>query len=324
MMRRRDLLATLPVLAAFPRRARAADQLSLLLDWFINPNHAPIVVAGQIGAFERRGLAVNLVQPADPTMPPRLVAAGHGDIAVSYQAVLYRQVANGLPLLRIGALQDRMLVSLAAIKSRGVSRIADLKGRRVGYNEVGGDATLAWIDTILHTAGLALTDVALVNVGTALTTSLLTGRVDAVTIVRNFEAFEIEDKGQTPVIFNYEDYGVPQVDGFIYVIARDRAQDPRFPRFLDAVREGTAYLRAHPDEAWKLFVKAYPDLDNALNRRAWNYTLPYFAADPASFDRHKYEVFGQYLVDHHILAKAPAVADYAITLASPPAQAKQG
>ena len=32
-------------------RAEAADKLTLMLDWFVNPDHAPIIVAAQKGFF---------------------------------------------------------------------------------------------------------------------------------------------------------------------------------------------------------------------------------------------------------------------------------
>ena len=90
------------------RPAAAADSLTVLLDWSVNPNHGPLIVAQEIGAFRRAGLDVHFVQPADPTMPPRLIAAGHGDIALDYQAQLCQQVANGLPLMRIGVVIDTL------------------------------------------------------------------------------------------------------------------------------------------------------------------------------------------------------------------------
>ncbi len=316
-MKRRRLLVAAPSLL-LPRRAAATDRLSVLLDWFINPNHAPLVVAEQIGAFARQGLAVSLIQPADPSMPPRLVAAGHGDVAISYQVTLYREVLGGLPILRIGTLQDRSLTSLCVLKSGGIATLAGLKGKRLGYNNVGGDDTLAAIDTMLRTANLSLSDLSLVDVGTALTTSLLTHRVDAVPMLRNFEAFEIADLGQVPVCFDFGAYGVPASDGFVFEVQRDRAGDPRFPRFLEAVREGTVYLKAHPAEAWHLFLRAYPDLDDRLNEQAWNYTLPYFADDPAALDEKKYRDYAAFLYEHKIIRRIPAVSSYALKLAYPP------
>ena len=120
------------------RPAAAADSLTVLLDWSVNPNHGPLIVAQEIGAFRRAGLDVHFVQPADPTMPPRLIAAGHGDIALDYQAQLCQQVANGLPLMRIGVVIDKPLLTLVTLKSDRIASLADLKGRRIGYNEVGG------------------------------------------------------------------------------------------------------------------------------------------------------------------------------------------
>ena len=322
-MNRRRFLATVPTslaasLAFGGPSAAAGDNLSVLLDWFVNPDHAPLVIAQQIGAFGRQGLSVNLVQPADPTMPPRLVAAGHGDIAVGYQTLLYRQVLGGLPILRIGALQDRSLVSLCILKSSGMKSVSDLKGKRIAYNDVGGDVFLACVSIMLRSAGLSLGDVSTVNVGTALTTSLLTGRVDATPVVRNFEPFEISQRGETPILFDLENYGVPKSDGFVFEVQSDRAGDPRFPRFLAAIREATAYIKAKPDQAWVLFLKAYPDLDDTLNKQAWTYTVPYFASDPAALDQPKYQAFADFLVAQKVIARSPPVTSYARQLAYSP------
>jgi putative hydroxymethylpyrimidine transport system substrate-binding protein len=295
-----------------PGLAHATEKLTVLLDWFVNPNHATLIVAQQIGAFTRAGLDVNLVQPADPAMPPRLVAAGHADIAISYQPMLYQQVAKGLPLVRIGALIDKSLETLETLHGYGITKIADLKGKRIGTNEITGVVNVPEIATMLATAHLTLADVTLVNVGTALTTSLLTHQVDAVGVDRNFEHFELIEKGASPIGFDYQDYGVPEFDDLIIEVNRASLSDPRFPRFLSALREGATYLKAHPDQAWQLFIQAYPDLDNALNRAAWNFSIPYFAADPAELDQAKYERFQNYLIQVGVLKAALPIASYAV------------
>ena len=73
-MTRLALIVTLFFLAAMP--AGAAERLTVLLDWFVNPDHAALVIAKERGMFEEAGLDVSLVPPADPSAPPRLVAAG--------------------------------------------------------------------------------------------------------------------------------------------------------------------------------------------------------------------------------------------------------
>ena len=294
--------------------ALAADKLTVLLDWFINPNHGPLIVAQEIGAFKRANLDVTFVQPADPTMPPRLVAAGHGDIAIDYQPQLYQQVTQGLPLVRIGVLIDRPLSTLTTLKGNGVTRIADLKGKRIGYNEVGGAVNLAQIDSMLATGALTTRDVQLVNVGTALSTSLLTHRVDAVGVDRNFETFELIDKGAQPIGFDYERFGVPTYEDLIMVVNKTTLHDPRYRRFLAAVKEGADYIRAHPQDSWQLFIRRNPNLNNKLNRDAWTFTTPYFAADPAALDRAKYVQFGQFLAARKAIKFNPPIDSYAFEI----------
>ena len=84
---RRLALTGLLVLGATP--AQAGDKLTVLLDWFVNPDHAPLIVAREKGYFAAQGLDVDLIAPADPNDPPKLVAAGKADIAVSYQPQLH-------------------------------------------------------------------------------------------------------------------------------------------------------------------------------------------------------------------------------------------
>lgn len=94
-MTRRFATALLAGLAlALP--AGAQDRMTLILDWFVNPDHAPIILAQEQGYFADAGLEIEIITPADPTEPPRLVAAGRVDLAVSYQPQLHLQVHEGL------------------------------------------------------------------------------------------------------------------------------------------------------------------------------------------------------------------------------------
>src|SRR5690606_19931927 len=119
--------------AAAQDQTKPADKLTVLLDWFVNPDHAPLVIAKERGMFAAEGLEVELVAPADPSTPPRLVAAGQADIAVSYQPNLHLQVKEGLPLVRIGTLVETPLNSLVVLEDGPVQSIADLKGRTIGF-----------------------------------------------------------------------------------------------------------------------------------------------------------------------------------------------
>ncbi len=307
------LIAILTLLLCRP--ATAADHVTVLLDWFVNPDHAPLLVAQQIGAFQRAGLDVELIAPADPNIPPRLVAAGHGDIALTAQPQLYEQIAGGLPLARIGALIDRPLSTLVSLAGEGITSPAGLRGKRIGYGS--GEIEKAMVGAMLATAHLSLRDVTMVQVGEQLSVSLLAHQVDAVTVYRNFESIELREHGAQINGLDYESNGVPSFDELIYVVRRDAAGDARWPRFLRAVAEGTAYLRAHPAACWAAFAAAHPDLDNKLNHESWIATLPYFAVDPFTLDGARYDRFARFLTGAGVIAAAPPLATYTRVLAPP-------
>jgi putative hydroxymethylpyrimidine transport system substrate-binding protein len=252
----RRLLATAALaFALVAPPAVAAERLTVLLDWFVNPDHAPLIVARDKGHFAAVGLDVELIAPADPSAPPRLVAAGQADVAVTYQPELQLAVKEGLPLVRFATLVETPLNTVMALDGGAVKTLADLKGKKIGYS-VGGfeDAVLG---SMLETVGLKLGDVTLINVNFALTTALVSGQVDAVVGgFRNFEATELDLAGKKALTFYPEENGVPIYDELIYVAAKDRVADPRLPRFVGAVERATSWMTNHPAEAWEILRKA--------------------------------------------------------------------
>ena len=305
------LALLLLLLAAAP--AWAADRLTVLLDWYVNPDHAPLVVARERGFFAEEGLDVTLVAPADPNDPPKLVAAGQADIAVSYQPQLHLQVQEGLPLARIGTLVATPLNCLVVLADGPVRRIEELKGRKIGYSIAGIEEAL--LAAMLKHHGLALTDVELVNVNFSLSPSLLAGQVDAVIgAFRNFELSQMDLAGYPGRAFFPEEEGVPAYDELIFVARNDRLDRPELRRFLRAVERATLWLSNHPEEGWALFKATDPALDDELNRRAWGATLPRLAHRPAALDHGRYERFAAFLAQQGLVSQPPPVVSYAVDL----------
>jgi putative hydroxymethylpyrimidine transport system substrate-binding protein len=293
--------------------AASADKLTVLLDWFVNPDHATLIVAQERGYFRDAGLEVELVAPADPNLPPKLVAAGQADLAVSYQPQLHVQVDQGLPLRRVGTIVATPLNSLVVLEDSAIRSIADLKGKKVGFS-VGGfeDALLA---AMLARHDLTLDDITLVNVNFSLSPSLISGQVDAVIgAFRNFELNQMDIVSKPGRAFYVEEEGVPPYEELILVAHKDRAGDDRIRRFLDALERGVQYLVNHPDESWELFIAAHEDLDDELNRRAWRDTLPRFALRPAALDNARYARFAAFLEEQKQIKQAREVSAYAVEL----------
>lgn len=292
---------------------QSADKLTVLMDWFTNPDHAPLIIAQTNGFFAAENLEVELIEPADPAMPPKLVAAGQGDIAVSYQPTLHAQIDEGLPVKRIGTLVETPLNSLIVLKDGPIKELADLKGKKIGFSVSGFED--AMLSQMLRTVGLTANDVELINVNFALSPSLLAGQVDAVIGgYRNFELTQIELEGKEGLAFYPEENGVPVFDELIYVVHKDKAGDPRYARFMAAVEAATIYLTNHPDDAWNAFIEAYPNLNDELNRRAWADTLPRFAKRPAALDAGRYQRFAEFLKENGLLKTIVPVETYAVEI----------
>lgn len=287
------LLAMGLALAA-PLPLRAEDSLTLVLDWYVNPDHGPIIIAQEKGFFADQGLKVEVIAPADPTDPPKLVAAGKADLAVSYQPQLHLQVHEGLPLVRVGTLVATPLNCLMVRADGPVQTLADLKGRKVGYSVSGVEGAV--LGMMLDHAGLRPDDVEMVNVNWSLTPALLTGQVDAVIgAFRNFELTQMRLAGAEGRCFFPEEAGVPSYDELIFVANSDHLDRDRITRFLAAVERGTEYMLNHPDAAFASFAATAPDLSDALNTTAWAQTLPRFAHSPAALDHGRYRRFEAFL-----------------------------
>jgi len=307
------VLLTLTLAAPAP----AAERLTVMLDWFVNPDHGPLIVAQEKNFFASHGLQVELIAPADPNNPPKMVAAGQADIAVSYQPQLHIFAAQGLPLVRIGTLVATPLNSLVVLADSGIRTVADLKNKRIGFSVGGFEDAL--LKGMLRRHGLGLGDVELVQVNFSLSPSLIAGKVDAVIgAFRNFELNQMDIAGHPGRAFYIEEEGVPPYDELIFVAHKEKLGDKNqreiLRRFIKAVEQGVQFLINHPEESWRLFHNSGDGLNNELNRRAWRDTIPRFALRPAALDRARYENFAEFLRGMGVVETVMKIENHAVEL----------
>jgi putative hydroxymethylpyrimidine transport system substrate-binding protein len=288
------------VLLAFSSQSFSADKMTLILDWFINPDHGPIIIAQKKGFFAEQGLEIEIIPPADPSDPPKLVAGGKADLAVSYQPQLHMQVHQGLPLIRVGTLIATPLNCLLVLKDGPIKTIADLKGKKVGFSVAGVEEAL--LTTILKKHGLLFSDIELVNVNWSLSPSLMSKQVDAVIgAYRNFELNQMDIEGVPGHCFYVEEEGLPAYDELIYVAHKDNMDKEKIARFLAATEKATQYIVNHPKKSWEIFSGTAIELQDELNKRAWVDTLPRFALRPAAFDVGRYRTMEKFFAEAGLL-----------------------
>ena len=307
----KSALTVLLLLAAAP--AFAQDRMSVMLDWFVNPDHGPIIVAQERGYFADVGLEVEIIAPANPADPPKMVAAGAADLAISYQPQLHLQVAEGMPLIRVGTLVATPLNCLLVLQDGPIEEIADLEGRKVGFSVSGFEEAL--LSAMLGQAGLGTADIDLINVNWSLSPALMSGQVDAVIgAFRNFELNQMDIEGVPGRCFYPEAEGVPTYDELIYVANPETMDAEMIRRFLAATGKATQFIINHPHESWEIFSSTSAELQDELNERAWADTLPRFALRPEALDAGRYERFENFLAEAGLIDGTRPVSELATDL----------
>ena len=272
-----------------------AEPYRVLLDWFFNPDHGPLLVADALGYFEKAGLEVDLIEPADPSAPPVQAAAGLGDIAISYQPDFHLLTHQGLGLVWVGTLVDSPLNSLVVAGDGPIQSLADLQGQRIGYSVEGFQTAL--VNTMLASAGLSLEEVELVNVNFSLSPAIYAGQVvGAIGAFRNFELNQMELDGTPGRAFLPEDFGVPSYAELIFVANAENAESQATAAFLAAVEEGAQAIAADPEGSFALFIQGREALlDTPLNRKAWEDTAPLLASQVRGYDAAQFAAMEVYM-----------------------------
>jgi putative hydroxymethylpyrimidine transport system substrate-binding protein len=252
-----------------------AEPLSLTLDFYPNPDHAGIYMAQKLGYFEEAGLDVSIRTPADPAAPVKLLSAGQTDLAISYEPEVLLAHEQGLGVTAVAALVNRPLTSMIWLKKSGIGGVASLRGKTIAT--AGIPYQDAYLKTILARAGLAPSDVKVVNVGFGLLPAVVGGKAEAMLGgFRNVEGVDLRLRGKGPVVTPVDRLGVPSYDELVLVAQSQRLeQDPEPVRlFLAALARGTAAAAKSPQAATEALLEANPDLDPKLTRAEVAATLP--------------------------------------------------
>ena len=278
------------------------DKITIGLDWFINPDHAPLIIAQKRGFFKEVGLEVEMIEPADPNDPPKLVAAGKLDLAISYQPQLHIQVDQGLPVVRVGTLVSVPLNSLVVLENGPIKSISDLKGKKIGFSVGGFEEAL--LSGMLEKYNIKMTDVDLININFSLSPSLIAKKVDAVIgAFRNFELNQMDIVNHPGKAFYPEEHGVPSYEELIYISNVKNRNNPVFDKFFKAIQKATLTIINDPETTWQDFSTYRKGLDDELNKRAFKDTLSRFTLRPQAHDLKTYEEFGNFLKEKGIIKK---------------------
>ncbi|WP_162622999.1 ABC transporter substrate-binding protein [Billgrantia lactosivorans] len=294
-------------------------RLTITLDWYLNAQHASLLVAREKGMFARRGLDVSLVVPADPSVPAKLLAAGRTDLALGRQPQLHLLAARGVPVVRVATLIAAPLSGLVLKQaSQDESDEISLEGLRIGVTDRDGrDVVLASMLKELLGMARGLELVELEGVGYSAADAIREGRIDGVLVHHRYLLpRQLADEGVITRTLPSEAFGLPPHDGLILLANRDRLNGKRdaVHRLVAALEEAALWIVNHPQEAWQLLEKTEPALADPIGRDTWSDLLPRLSLQPAAVDRGRYLRFEQFLLDAGVIETATPLERLAIDL----------
>ena len=266
-----------------PASAKLTD-VSVALDWYPWSNHTGLYMAQENGYYREEGLNVNLYVPSNPEDVLKLVGSGKDDFGISYQTDVLLARAEELPVKSIAALVQHPLNSVMTLQSSGITRPAQLEGKKVGYPGIPSNEAL--LSTMMETDGSSIDKVELVNVGFDLVPALIGEKVDA--IIGAYwvhESILAELEGHPVNIMRVEDWGVPDFYELVLVTSDGLAQkQPDLAkRFLRATAKGYADAAKDPERAIDVLMKANPETRRELEEKGIRLLIPLWTAEGAGF-----------------------------------------
>jgi ABC-type nitrate/sulfonate/bicarbonate transport system substrate-binding protein len=235
-------------------------KIRLGLEWFVNPDHLPLIVAKKHGIFDQFNLNVELVEPADHWEAELEIIEGRLDVAVTEPLHLAQDAARGKPVLGF----SRFLHTDGGVmfdKSKsGIERPSDMCGKTISYPGSPGPGGPAIVQTMVKADGKMDCDIesyGKYNGSFYHTDALESGKADLATLIFwNFEIPEAKARGMNDVgFFSLKEWGVPDFCQLVLMTTPERFEELKVPfrRLVLAMRRATGIIHQQPNLARKYF-----------------------------------------------------------------------
>jgi NitT/TauT family transport system substrate-binding protein len=243
--------------------ARAADDVTVQLDWVVRGDHSIFFVGRDKGYFKANGINVTAIRKGTGTPDAlRLVANGNADFGFGDLPTLAVSRSQGVPDVALVAVNERSPLAIIAIKKRKMlTKPADLKGLNIGIHPAG--STYVFFKAFLKANGMSESDMKESTVSPPYENYLLLGRVDVVPGYMDAEVPELEAKAGGPgslSILQGADYGWNVYGSGLFTSEKMIKEKPDLvKRFTAAYLKAFKEVVANPKEAVEITAKAVPE-----------------------------------------------------------------
>ena len=252
------------------------------LEWFLNPDHLPLLIGMEEGWFAEAGIELELIEPEAHMDAMDAIESGDMDVAITEPIHLVEDRAKGQAAVGFA----RFLHTNGGVmylRSSGIERPRDMANARVQYPGAPGPGGKAIVSTMVEADGGEVGELTPVNRGFAHTDALLDGDADVATLAfYNFEVVEARLKGHEADFFALRDWGVPDFCQLVLTTSEERLKSDRatFAALLRVLRRGMDVLHQDPARAREIYFRRTETApDDALMSAIFQATVPCFTFD---------------------------------------------
>jgi NitT/TauT family transport system substrate-binding protein len=263
--RRRTGLAALALTLLSAMPALGQDKVRFQTDWIPSGEHAMYYGAWSKGIYAKHGIDITITRGYGSGDTVTKVAAGAADFGVAdISAVMTARARTNVPIKTIAVLYNESPHSLFVLKSSGITNFKGLEGKKIGITP--GNSHRFYFPEVAKKAGTDPNKLIWTNMdGAAMAAQLIAKNIDAAP----FYSIHYYYINKAAVKAGQEILPLPFVEvGFkIYaatLITTDKmAQDKPdlVKRFLAASKEAFEWAAANPEEACKLHVVRFPEVE---------------------------------------------------------------
>lgn len=268
MKKRALILFSLLCLAIFPSCGKkiAPKQITLLLDWWPNPNHVPIFVGKHEEIFEKYGIDLKILTLSDMHESIPMLLSKQADIVLYYMPNTIK-AAEQIPDLRVLGIYIASPLNVFLFREdSGIQDQIDFQQKILGRFTNGIIAS--YVESVMRHMGIKFSEIKRVEAD--LSASLLLKNVDIITgVYWNIEGAQFNALGVKTRYLPLSAFHIPDYFELVF-LSHDSflKHSPGFAeRFQKAVQESIDFCQNNPERAFDLYCKMNPEKDEST--RAW-------------------------------------------------------
>jgi NitT/TauT family transport system substrate-binding protein len=241
--------------------ARAADQASLLLNWYLGGLHTPFYLGKERGYYADEGIDLTINEGRGSGRAVQVIAAKGDTFGMSDAGSLMLGAAQGAPIKAVMSLLNTSGFGIISLAETGIETAKDLEGKTLAVSP--GDALTQLFPAVVAANDLDPDAIELVFMDPpAKPVAVMEKRTDALLGGIDDQYFLIQAQGYEAAQLRFADLGVNTVGITVHTHEDVLKENPDLVRrFVKASVRSWEAAREDPEAAVDAALKVKPDLN---------------------------------------------------------------